>query len=280
MVVAEPEATVFGLPGSNSTWSTRLMLDHKEIGYRLIQLPNVASRGIVRALGFPGPTVPAIRLKDPSSGKTRRLQQNRTIARALEELRPEPRLFPVGAERLREVEEAERWGDEILQPLARRLAFASPARRKARPDYASFFDGPLLLMPQRLAVAVAGPLLAINARITQSDDESIRSDLGVMPALIAHLEDLLDRGVIGGTERNAADFVIAPSVTLLMGFDDLRPELESSAISSWARQVAPGFKGRIRPVFPEDWLAPLRGQVASAEPGRIDDAHESIGPSR
>jgi glutathione S-transferase len=69
----------------------------------------------LRLFGFPRRTVPALRLDG------RRVQGSRQISAALEQLSAEPPLFPRDPARRREVEEAERWGDELLQPAARRI---------------------------------------------------------------------------------------------------------------------------------------------------------------
>jgi len=81
-------ATVYGIPGSHPVKTALLMLDHKGIGHRLVQVPSVLCRPALRAMGFPAGTVPALRLDG------RRLQTTRAIARALEEIRPDPPLYP------------------------------------------------------------------------------------------------------------------------------------------------------------------------------------------
>ncbi|MDQ5833707.1 MAG: hypothetical protein M3550_11760 [Actinomycetota bacterium] len=55
-------ATLFGVPASHPSLAAELMLRHKGIRYRRIDLVAVIHRGMVRALGFPGSTVPALRI--------------------------------------------------------------------------------------------------------------------------------------------------------------------------------------------------------------------------
>ena len=77
------------IPGSNPSVAAELMLRRKGIDYRrrdLIPAVHIAIR--VDALGFPGRTVPAL----TSDGH--KVQGSRAIARFLDELRPEPSLFP------------------------------------------------------------------------------------------------------------------------------------------------------------------------------------------
>jgi glutathione S-transferase len=68
--------------------------------------------------------------------------------------------------------------------------------------------------------------------------------------------------VIGGVERNAADFQIAPSVRLLMCFDDIRPAIVGRPAERFANEVVPDYPGHVRAALPPDWLAPLHAGAA------------------
>jgi glutathione S-transferase len=241
-------AKVYGIPGSHPVRASRLMLDRKGIEYSLTQVPNVVCRPMLRAMGFPAGTVPAIRLDG------RRLQTTLAISRALDEIHPDPPLFPADPELRARVEEAERWGDEVLQPVPRRIAYSTPVRKQARADLASYFEGSLMGMPPRIAVAGAAPLLAAGSRMNSASDETVRADLAALPGHLDRVDALIDDGTIGGDEPNAADFQIAPSVRLLMSFDDLRPLIEKRPAGEHALRVCPEFPGRIRAVLPQDWL--------------------------
>ncbi len=63
--------------------------------------------------------MPAVRFADGQRG-----QGTRPLARVLDERVPEPRLVPAD----RRVEEAERWGDDVLQQWARRMVVAAAIR--------------------------------------------------------------------------------------------------------------------------------------------------------
>jgi glutathione S-transferase len=246
------EAKVYGIPGSHPVRTARLMLDHKGIPYKLVQVPNVACRPVLRAMGFPQGTVPAIKLDG------RKLQRTRDISRALDEIRPEPPLFPADAgERVR-VEEAERWGDEVFQPVPRRVTYSTPMRRGAKPDLASFFEGPLMGLPPKVAVATAGPLLAAGARVNSAADDAVRADIAALPGMLDRVDSLIEDGVIGGAQPNAADFQIAPTVRLLLAFDDLRPAVEGRPAADFAMRVCPEYPGHVSALLPAEWLAPLR----------------------
>lgn len=241
-------ATVYGIPGSHPVRAARLMLDRKGIDYRLVQVPPAVCRPLLRSMRFPGGTVPAIKLEG------RRLQTTREISRALDEIAPEPPLFPADPELRSRVEDAERWGDEVLQPVPRRISYAAPVRKHARGDLVGFFEGPLLGLPPRVAVATAAPLLAAGARLNGVSDDVVKADLAALPDHLNRVDAFVAGGIIGGEQPNAADFQIATSVRLLMCFDDLRPLIESRPAGEHALRIVPEFPGRIRRVLPREWL--------------------------
>src|SRR4051794_12466928 len=116
------KALLIGVPSSHPTVTAELSLERKGIPYRRIDLVPAVSRGLLRVLGFGGSRVPAVWLDG------QRLQGSRTITRALEALRPEPRLFPADPEQREAVESAELWGDEVLQDVPRRLTWGALMR--------------------------------------------------------------------------------------------------------------------------------------------------------
>lgn len=234
-----------------------LMLEYKGIPAKRVDLPNVLCRPVVRAMGFPGPTVPAVKLDG------RRVQTSMALARALDDLRPDPPLFPSDPELRAKVEEAERWGDEVLQMIARRISFSRPVRRR-RDDLLTFFEGPLLGIPPQLVMKTAAPILAANARLRGVDDEAVRADLAALPAALDHIDALIADGVIGTDLRNAADFQIAVSVRLLLAYEDIRPVLEGRPAARHAREMVPYYPGHVGPALPADWLAPLRSAAGEA----------------
>jgi glutathione S-transferase len=103
------KARLYVIPASHPSIAVQLMLEQKGIAYKRTDLLPVISKGALRAFGFPGKTVPALKI-DGS-----KVQGSRQIARELERLRPEPPLFPPDPEQRATVEEAERFGDEELQ---------------------------------------------------------------------------------------------------------------------------------------------------------------------
>jgi glutathione S-transferase len=240
------KARLFVIPGSHPSMAGRLMLEHKGIAYRRVDLVPVVSKAVVKGLRFPRATVPALQLDG------RRVQGSRSIARALEELRPSPPLFPADPNRRAAVETAERWGDEELQPVARRLSWW--ALRRDLSPLAGFAEGARLGIPTGLAVKTAPPVAWAAARINRADDRAVRADLAVLPELLDRVDHWIEEGVLDGEELNAGDFQIATSVRLLLCFDDIRPAIEAHRAGAFARRVAPEFPGRIGRIFPAEWL--------------------------
>jgi glutathione S-transferase len=224
----------------------RLMLERKELEYRRVDLLPAIHKPLLRALGFSGTTVPALRIDG------RRVQNTLTISRVLEGLRPEPRLFPAEPARREAVEAAERWGEAVLQPLSRRLSWWALARDRA--SLRSFAEGARLRVPLGLAIRTAAPIIAIERRVNSATDAAVRADIAGLPGLLDRVDALLESGTLGGEDLNAADYQIATSIRLLLCFDDLRSDIERRPAGPYARRVVPEFPGRVAQVIPRSWL--------------------------
>jgi glutathione S-transferase len=245
------KARLFTIPASHPGWTARLMLELKGIPYSRTDLVAVVSKPILRALGFPGVTVPALIVDG------RRIQGSRAIARELDLIAPDPPLLPVdGAERAG-VEEAEAWGDEILQGIARRLVWNRLS--KDREPIVTYLAGARLGLPIEVAARTAAPIAALSARFNAADDAHAIADIAALPDAIGRIDDYIAAGVIGGERPNAADLQIATSVALLMTMDDLRPFIEDRPAGALAQRLVPGYPGHVPPSFPGPWLEPLRG---------------------
>jgi glutathione S-transferase len=123
---------------------------------------------------------------------------------------------------------------------------------------ATYAEGTRLGIPLGLAVKTGGPTVALSARFTGATDENVSADLASLRADLDRIDAWIGDGVIGGPETNAADFQLAPSVRLLMTFDDLRPFIESRPCGELAKRIVPNFPGETPPVFPAEWLSGLR----------------------
>ena len=244
------EAKLYVIPGSHPSRSAMLMLDRKGIPYKRVDLMPVISKGALRALRFPGNTVPALKL-DGS-----RIQGSQEIARELDRIQPDPPLLPSDPGQRAKVEEAEAWGD-TFQHNPRQLSWWG--FRKNRPPMESYSQGARLGIPVGLAVKTGGPIVWAAAKLNDATDENVRADLAALPGDLDRIDGWISDGVMGGEQPNAADFQIAPTLRLLMTFDDLRPAIEKRPAGELALRVVPDFPGRMPPVFPAEWLQGLRG---------------------
>jgi glutathione S-transferase len=242
-------ANLYVIPASHPSRTAAMMLDRKGVEYKRVDLMPVISKAALRALRFPGVTVPALRLDGE------RIQGTREIARALDRLRPEPPLLPADPKLRAEVEEAERWADDDLQSVARRILWNG--MRRDRAPLRSYSTGARLGIPIGLAVKTAAPIVALSARFNEAEDEHVRQDLAVLPAMLKRADDWIEAGVLGGEPPNAADLQVATSVRLLMTLDDLRPAIEARPVGQLALRLDPDYPGRMPPVLPPEWLEPL-----------------------
>ncbi len=114
---ALPAIKLYVIPGSHPAMAARRMLELKGIPYKRVDLMPVISRAALKAMRFPSNTVPSLAIGE------RKLTGSRAIAEELDRLRPDPPLYPSEHDARVTVEEAERWGEEMLQPAARRISW-------------------------------------------------------------------------------------------------------------------------------------------------------------
>jgi glutathione S-transferase len=197
-------------------------------------------------MGFPGKTVPALKADG------RKVQGTRQISLFLDEVKPDDRLVPSDA-----VAEAERWDDEQLQPVPRRLLFWAllhlPGKERTGVARRSL-EGYRIGMPIGIASRTGLPLIKMAAGYTDSTDENARAALAGLPEKVDRVDALLAESVIGGENLNAADYEIGCTVRLLLEFEDLKPYIEGRPAAAHARRVRPDHGLGVPKVFPEEWL--------------------------
>jgi glutathione S-transferase len=242
-------AKLYGLAVSHPSHAARAMLDHKGIEHDLVNFPPLTQPAALRALGFRHRTVPALKIDG------RRIQGSLAISRALEELKPEPPLFP--ADRRDAVEAAEAWGERELQPLPRRFFRWGLA---AKPDFRREVVRDVAKMPAPgVTAAMMGPQVRYFQRVSKATDDHTREGVECLPALLDRVDELIAEGTIGRPgEPNAADFQIASTVAVLRVFADIGPEVEGRPCAELAQRLFPRAVAELPPFLPEDWLRPIR----------------------
>ncbi len=213
------------------------MLRHKRIPHRVIRLMPGMHPMLVRFAGFERHTVPALEL----DGRT--VQGSRAIVRFLDELRPEPPLFPADPAERAAVEEAERWGERVLQPVPRRLfRYVLVTSGTAR----EWMGTEVMRVPAaRLVQVLFMPAIGALARVSHADEATVRETLVRLPGLLDRVDALIAEGTIGGERPNAADFQILSGVRVLLEFEDLAGLGEERPCATAARRLFPDWEGPI-----------------------------------
>jgi glutathione S-transferase len=236
---------------SNPGQAVRLMLELKGIPYRARNLLPGLHRLQVRMAGFPRGTVPALTIDG------RRVQGSLEISRELERLQPDPPLFPAG--RRAAVEEAERWGEAVLQPVTGRIFHWALAND---PDLRAWLARSSRVPAAGLVGRLTGPFAALFAR--DAPAAAVRRDLAALPGMLDHVDALIAEGTIGA-EPTAADFQIATTVRELMSLGDLAALVAGRPSEQLALRVLPDWdESPVR--LPSDWLpvGPVTSPVGSS----------------
>jgi glutathione S-transferase len=235
-----PALTLHALPPSHPCMTVAAALRYKGLEYERIDLE--AGEHVDRMQEIYGEghsTVPGLLVDgEPVHG-------SRAILERLEGLVPEPSLYPS-----EDVREAERWGDEELQDLGRRLPWgALHFRPEAMGTFAGGepLDGPGTDFAIRY-VRAAWRYHGISAA-------RLKDDLAVLPAKIDHIEALAADGIIAGDQPNAADLQIGATIRVLLPIADLGPLLQGSAAQLLAERFIPDTPGAVPAgAFPAGWV--------------------------
>jgi glutathione S-transferase len=239
---------------SHPSQAARKMLDLKGVEYKAVNVLPLNQRVHLRLAGFRGGTVPALKLDG------QRVQGSRQIARVLDERWPEPPLFPQDPESRARVERAERWGEEELQPVPRRLfRFAAATNPDLRRGVARVAGMPA----PGLVAAASKPAVAYYARTIEADgrratEAGVRADLAALPAMLGRIDRLMSDGTLTLDPPNAATLQILATVRLLDSFEDLHDHVATHACAAPARQLFADYPARLPRVLDPDWLQPLR----------------------
>jgi glutathione S-transferase len=231
---------LYVIPGSHACRSAMLMLEHKGVPYRRADIVTLMHPVVTRLHGFDaggqtrsagGKRTLGIRLGDrlgtvPAlAANGHRISTNHGISRFLDEQHPNRPLFPADADRRAKVEAAERWANETLQMAARRIPGAAFVRDPAALSESSG-DGRMgyLLYKRRLTRRLVVPW--ILSRVFRSNPARDDELLAELSALLDRIDAWIREGVLNGPQLNAADFMVAPSLALILYRPDVKPMFE------------------------------------------------------
>jgi glutathione S-transferase len=228
------EARLYVVHGSHPSATAARGLELKGIPFKRVELlPPL--HAAIQQLRFGARTVPGLRIDGE------KVSGSRAILQRLDELQPDPPLHPADPEARARVEEAERWGDEVLQSAARRLSWQVISRRPdVMPSYAA---GSRYAMPAAMAKVAARAMAPVERRMNRATDEALAADLRDLPGHLDRVDAWIAEGVLGGEPPNAADLQIAPSVRLLMTIGDVRPMLADRPAEQLALRLFPDWAG-------------------------------------
>jgi glutathione S-transferase len=222
---------LYVVPGSHPCATVMKALELKGLDYTRVDLVP-AFHKVFQKARFGTPSVPAIIFDDGT-----KLVGSRPILRDLERRVPEPALFPCD-------EEAERWADEVLQMLVRRLIWWGLSRR---PDaQVSLLDDDTKLFPptpRAAAKLTARPLAWVERRIWGVSPAVIEADLEALPGHLDKIDGWIADGTLGG--ENAVDLQIGASLRLALVLDDLKPLIDPRPAGEHARRLFPHYPGRV-----------------------------------
>jgi glutathione S-transferase len=214
MPATRPRLVFHVLPPSHPCATVEAALKLKGLEYEKVELPmGPHPEEIERLYGEGRRTVPGLMVDgEPVHGSN-------AILERLEELAPEPSLFPdTLAERVRE---AARWGDEQLQHLGRTLPWGA---LHFRPESMGTFAGGGPLDPAGTDHAMR--FIRGSWKYHNITAVGLAEDLAGLPAKLERVDAWVAEGVLGGAAPNAADLQIGATLSVLLTIGDLRPLIE------------------------------------------------------
>ena len=244
---------LYVIPGSHACRSAMLMLEHKRVPYRRVEVTTLLHPLAVRLHGFDAGgetrragsgrplalrvgdhlgTVPAL----DADGD--RISTNHRIARFLDQRHPDPPLFPADPEQRARVEEAESWANDELQMVARRVLLPVALRDPSEASQAAG-EGRLghLLYRQEIARRLIIPMIGrMVFNVGSATEEEM---LAGLPAMLDRIDGWIGDGVLDGPQLNAADFMIAPSLALILYRPDVMPLFEGRAALGLVERLLP-----------------------------------------
>jgi glutathione S-transferase len=239
-------AKLYVLPASHPCAAVEAALNLKGIAFERVDLPPM-SQMLVGPLRYGGTTVPGMRIDGE------RIVGSRTIMRRLDELQPDPPLLPPpGDAGYARVLEAERWGDEVLQSVPRRIIDVAFLRMPRAME--SYIGDARLPLPH----ALIGPSLPLTAKLmagkNHARDATARADIAALPGQLDRVDRWIADGLIGGDEPNAADLQIGSTIRLLLSIGDVRPLIADRSAAGLTKWFPP-MSGEVPSgVLPPEWL--------------------------
>jgi glutathione S-transferase len=239
-------AKLYVLPGSHPCAAVEAAMRLKGIEFDRVDLLPM-SQMLIGPLRYGGATVPGLRLDGE------RLVGSRTIMRRLDALVPEPALLPPAEDpTYTKVLEAERWGEEVLQAMPRRIIDVAFLRTpRAMGSYAGEAKLPI-------PSALMGPAMPVTAKLmafkNKAKDETAKADIAALGGQLDRVDSWIEEGILGGEQPNAADLQIGSTIRLLQSIGDIRPLIDGRPAARLTRYFPPMVGEVEAGVLPAEWL--------------------------
>ena len=237
-------AKLYVVPASHPCEAVAKALEIKGISYDRVYLVPAAHKALQKAR-FGTSTVPGVVFDDGE-----KVIGSRAIMRALERRVPEPPLLPASDS----AGTAEEWGDQVLQPLTRRLVWWALTRNHAA--QVSYLGDAKLFPPTPAFMArlAARPVAWAERKFNSVTEAAVKADMDHLPSHLDRIDGWIAEGVIGGEAPNAADLQIASSLRLLLTLGDVQPQIDARPAGELARRLFPDYPGHV----PAGALPPTR----------------------
>lgn len=238
-----PSLTLHALPPSHPCMTVDAALRLKGLSFDRVDLtPGKHTAEMQRLYGDGQTTVPGLMVDgEPVHG-------SRAILARLEALAPDPALYP--ADTADAVREAERWGDEELQDLGRRLPWGA---MHFRPEALGTFGGAEPLDPAGTDFAMR--YVHSSWKYHRITAVRLAEDLAGLPAKLDHVDALVAEGVMGGERPTAADLQIGATLRVLLTVEDLHGLLRERPAEQVARRWFADYPGQVPAgAYPAGWV--------------------------
>jgi glutathione S-transferase len=227
------------------------MLDHKQLSYRrfdLIPGPHVT---ILKMLGFPYGTVPALKI----AGE--RIQSTGDAAHAIDRACPGRSLFPSDPDHKRLVEDITDWARQTLAPIKNDLYWWGV---RCDPDAAvGLWEKASTGVPKFLLRRAVPRSVRKQRRSEPPDIEAGLRCLAAVPSLLERIDSSIASGIIGGAQINAGDFHAGMVARLLMSLTDLESRISGRPAGQLASRTYPEPIPPVAPFLTSEQIRVLDG---------------------
>ena len=249
------DVELFRFNGSNACVTVERLLDVSDIPWRAHEMRPMLHVVTLRRHGFPGRTAPAARINGV------RVQGSRDISHAIADAHPELGLLPADPAARDVVLAAEAQGEQ-LQNALRRIFYVLAQRDIAVVQ--PLVDDSFSRVPRVGRRLIARVLVPLAAKGHAARPERINGYLDRVGGLLTEFDALVERGVLGSDTPNVADFQIGPNLAALATAPTARELLESRPSWRIAERTCPTYPLGLTTDIPQEWIARLRGDAASA----------------